>query len=126
MARNSTTENSFSPKGHDPKPLLAALVKWTVRALLAINLLVFIMYSIGSYRTNSDAFQLALIRFGFFISVALVFFSVYGIIIGSIYAIREKKPSWLKSLSGYILSLIFGALMAFGTSFLLTITGGNL
>lgn len=126
MARNSTTENGFPPKDPGSKPLLAALVKWTVWILLIINFLLFVMYSIGSYHANSDSFLLGVIRFGFFISAVLVFFSVYGIVIGSVYAIREKKPPRLKGLSGYILSLIFGALMAFGTSLILNVTGGNL
>jgi len=126
MARNSTTENDFPPKGTDSKPLLTALVKWTVWVLLAINFLLFIMYIISSYRANSDAFQLALIRFGFFISVVLIFFSVYGFIIDGIHAIRKKKPPRIKGLLGYTLSLIFGALMAFGTSFIINVTRGNL
>jgi hypothetical protein len=130
MERNSTIENGVAPKSPVPKRLLAALVKWTVWVLLAANLLLFIVYMAHSYLANANAriseFQFAVIRFGFFISIVLVFFCVYGIIIGGVYAIRDKKPLRLIGLAGFLAGLIFGALMAFITSFILNAAGGNL
>jgi hypothetical protein len=126
MERNSTIENGFARKEPISKPLLVKLVKWTVWVLAAIIFLLFIIYSINSYRVDTDASQIALIRFALFISVVLAFFSVYGFIIDCVYAVREKKFSRLAWSWGYILSLIFGAFIAFAASFILSATRGNL
>jgi uncharacterized membrane protein len=115
MARNLTTE----------RPLLGRLVKYTVWAILLVNMLFIGLYVAGSYRGHSDASQLALVRSLLTLGVLLGIAAFYGMILDVVYALSRGNKRFLLGVLGYLGILLFAALGAMGSAFILSAVGGN-
>ncbi|MDR2182351.1 MAG: hypothetical protein LBN92_06715 [Treponema sp.] len=115
MTRNLTTE----------RPLLGRLVKYTVRAVLLVNLFCIGLYVTGSYRGHSDASQLALVRSLLTLGVLLGTAAFYGMALDIVYIFSRGDKRFLPGVLGYLGILVFGALTAVGSAFILSAVGGN-
>ena len=133
MERNLTTAKKITKKNPQTsadrqgvKPLLGVLVKWTVWAILAFDLIIVVLYIIGSYRKASDGVQLTMIRICLMLSVLMVISSLYGIILDLYYMFTKRRPAYLGGIAGYIFTIALGTLLVLVTAFIISAVGGNL
>jgi len=101
------------------KTLLGSLVKWTVLVILAITLAVHIAYMSGSYRNASDESQLALVHSCLVLSLLLIIFSIYGLVLELYYAVRKRYLIYLAAAMGYFVLIVLGTLALFGAMFVI-------
>ena len=126
-AKNITNNNSKTgTEQQKDKPLLSLLVKWTVWGILAFNLINVVLYILGSYRKTPDEVQLTLVRICLMLSVLMIISSLYGIILDLYYMFTRRRPAYLGGIAGYFITIVLGALLVFGTAFIISAVGGNL
>jgi hypothetical protein len=123
MKRNLTT--AISLRLGYARSLLGKLVKWTVRAILVLTLVIVVLYILGSYRGVDDNSQLTLVRFGLIVSLLLVISSIYGFLLDLFYTIHRKKAAYLIGALGYVVIIVLGALIALSMAFIIGAAGGN-
>ena len=128
MKRNLTTAGKISQSEawKTAKPFLGRLIKWTVWAVLAFDLLIVILYIIGSYQKASDDTQLTLVRICLVLSLLLIISSLYGIFLNLFYVFSKRKIFYLSGVAGYILIIVLGAALALISAFIIGAVGGNL
>lgn len=107
------------------RPLLGKLIKWTVWAVLALNISVITLYTVGSYQRADDQSQLALVRICLVVSLLLVISSIYGIVLDLYYALRRQKAAYLAGVLGYMLIIVLGFCTALAAAFIIGAVGGN-
>ena len=129
MRRNLTTAEKISPGKawmRSAKPLLGILVRWTAWAIMALNLVVIILYVVGSYQKAPDSSQIALVRVCLVLSLLMIVSSFYGIILNIYYMVSRRRKAYLLGVFGYVIVISLGAALALGAAFILGAVGGNL
>jgi hypothetical protein len=128
MKRNLTTvkKNSLSETLAIVSPFLNKLIKWTVRALLALEIIIIIIYIAGSYKKSSNGTQLLLVRFCLIVSLLMFISSLYGILLNLYYLVKNHRLAHLAGIAGYSLIIALGAMLALGAAFIIGAAGGNL
>ena len=128
MKRNLTTAKNRprSKRGDTTKPLLGKLIKWTVLAIVALNITVIILYIASSIRKSPDDFLLSLVRMCLVLSLLMIISSIYGFLLNVFYSIRKRHISYLGGGAGYILIIVFGIILAIAAAFIIGAVEGNL
>jgi hypothetical protein len=128
MKQNLTTvkKNSQSATWVNASSFLNKLIKWTARALLALDIIIIILYIAGSYKKSSNETQLLLVRICLIVSLLMFISSLYGIFLNLYYLAKEHRLAHLAGIAGYSLIIALGAMLALGAAFIIGAAGGNL
>ncbi|MDR2211119.1 MAG: hypothetical protein LBO65_06600 [Spirochaetaceae bacterium] len=108
------------------RTLLGRLIKWTVWAVMALDLGGALWYVIGSYRKRGDASQLLVVRFCLIVSLLLVISALYGLILDLFYMVRQRRAAFLIGVFGYMLIMALGSCLFLAAAFIIGAAGGNL
>lgn len=93
---------------------------------MALNLVVIILYVVGSYQKAPDSSQIALVRVCLVLSLLMIVSSFYGIILDIYYMASRRRKAYLLGALGYVIVIALGAMLALGAAFILGAVGGNL
>jgi hypothetical protein len=124
-AASAASAAAGNPDSPAKKSLLLRLFNRAMIFFLIMAAITAILYGIGIYRQFADLTQLLLLRLTALFSLLLVLSSVYGLFPVLWRMIHRNGLRYLPFIILKLALAALGALLCFGSVFILTVTGGN-